>query len=360
MPTNPEFIKALLEKLSNIKNKNIEQDASIGGQNLKRTSSSTPKGDTNSESTPIPGTPNAFETKSTQKSTDSKSSNKIEDLVKDSTNLPAEEKPVDLVGKKNVEEEAVGQKTVGQKNVGEETENQGDIEKKNQEVGVEDSWVVRTRTSFQKGVQAQKQKEVEAQQVHYVVAEPITPFSKIRSERPLPTAGLIGFAIVSTFPLIQKVYRALKRKQQKKKQEEEVSIFVITHLFTRGIELGQSVIATESCDILNEELKLNPKIEQFMVGEIVGIIDESIYQVMVQVFLNKRFVYKTDLKFITPFIDLEEISEFLDPPFSPSYKLKTPSLSRRLIKKYSGKIKTSKTFRNLLDLLKYEPLSSKH
>lgn len=115
MPTNPEFIKALLEKLSNIKNKNIEQDASIGGQNLKRTSSSTPKGDTNSESTPIPGTPNAFETKSTQKSTDSKSSNKIEDLVKDSTNLPAEEKPVDLVGKKNVGKKMLRKKLLDKK-----------------------------------------------------------------------------------------------------------------------------------------------------------------------------------------------------------------------------------------------------
>lgn len=193
--------------------------------------------------------------------------------------------------------------------------------------------------------------------MRYVVAEPKTPFSKIRSEKPLPVAGVIGFAIVSTFPLIQKLYRTLKRKQQKKKEEEEASIFVITYLFTRGIELGQSVVATESCDILNDEFKLNPKIEQFMVGKIIGIIDESIYQVIKRVFLNKRFVYKTDLAFITPFIDLEEVSEFLDPPTSPSYELKRHSL--RLIERYYGKIKTSKTFRNIIKILNYEPFSSK-
>jgi len=76
----------------------------------------------------------------------------------------------------------------------------------------------------------------------------------------------------------------------------------------RPIEIGECLVATERCDILNDEFKLNPKIEQFMVGEVVGIIDETVYQVTIQVFPNKRFVYTNGMTYSVPFVPLEEVN----------------------------------------------------
>lgn len=133
--------------------------------------------------------------------------------------------------------------------------NKEEIDKKNQEVRqevpVEDDWVSRAKN--------QLVVEVETQQAHYVVAEPPNPFSRIKRETPLPVGSVIGFAILSTLSLIQRILRNLKRKKEQKNEEEAgsfiviaVSFFVITYLFTRGIELGQYVVGTDSCDILND------------------------------------------------------------------------------------------------------------
>lgn len=76
----------------------------------------------------------------------------------------------------------------------------------------------------------------------------------------------------------------------------------------RGMEIGDCLIATESCEIINDELNLDPKIEQFMIGEVVGIIDETVYQVTIQVFPNKRFVYTNGMTYLVPFVPLEEVN----------------------------------------------------
>lgn len=70
-----------------------------------------------------------------------------------------------------------------------------------------------------------------------------------------------------------------------------MSFFVNAYVMIRPMEIGYCLVATESCDILNDEFDLNPKIEQFMIGEVVGIIDKTVYQVTIQVFPNKCFVY---------------------------------------------------------------------
>ena len=320
MTITPEFLKAVSDRLSSIKNQknNTQNQASPAAQKSTpsttpkdNTTSTTPKDNTSSGNTPMPGTPNTFENKSSQKTGDF---------------------------------------------VGEENSNKGEMDNKNQEVQdqenqelqVDDDWLSRAASQLV---------EVETQQAHCVIGEPPKPFSRIKRETPLPLVNVVTFAAVATIPYIQRVLRNLKIKQEKEKEEETVSFFVITYLFTRTIEFGQYVVATDSCDILNDEFDLNPKIEQYMIGEIIGIIDESIYQVMIQVFPNKRFVYKKDFTFITFFVDIEEVSNYLDRPTSPSYKLNTPS--RRLIERYYVKIKKSKYFRNLLFFLKDELFSSK-
>ena len=44
-----------------------------------------------------------------------------------------------------------------------------------------------------------------------------------------------------------------------------------------------------------------------MVGQVVAIIDEMIYEVLVEVYPNKRFVFKSDMNFITPFVSCEAL-----------------------------------------------------
>jgi len=135
---------------------------------------------------------------------------------------------------------------------------------------------------------------------------------------------------------------------------------VNAHVLIRGIEIGDYLVATESCDILNVEFGLNPKIEQFMVGKVVGIIDETIYQVTIQVFPHKRFVYTNGFTYLTPFAPLDEVNSPIRPRSESNSlrsKLKIPS--RQIIERYYVKIKKSKHFQNIIDFLNYEPFSSK-
>ncbi len=81
----------------------------------------------------------------------------------------------------------------------------------------------------------------------------------------------------------------------------------------------------------------HPKIETFMVGQVIAIIDEMTYEVLVEVYSNKRFVFKSDMNFITPFVSCET--------FNKRYRLPKPS--REGIKKYYSKIKKSKHLKRI-------------
>ena len=98
-----------------------------------------------------------------------------------------------------------------------------------------------------------------------------------------------------------------------------------------------------------------------MVRELIGIIDESIYQVTIQVFSNKRFVYTNGMTYRVPFVSLEEANcptgLRSDSPLS---QLKRPS--PQLVERYCNyyvKIKKSKYFQNIIKILNTEPFSSK-
>ena len=92
-----------------------------------------------------------------------------------------------------------------------------------------------------------------------------------------------------------------------------------------------------------------------MVGQVVAIINEMIYEVLVEVYPDKRFFFfKSDMNFITPFVSCET--------FNKRYRLPKPS--REGIKKYYSKIKKSKYLKRigeefLKEFLKSRPSSSK-
>lgn len=82
---------------------------------------------------------------------------------------------------------------------------------------------------------------------------------------------------------------------QEKDENEDSSFFISTHFICDEIKLGAYVVATSKAHqfkvlLLKEELKLDVELNPFMMGKIIGIIDESQYLVIIQIFPNK--VYK--------------------------------------------------------------------
>ena len=156
--------------------------------------------------------------------------------------------------------------------------------------------------------EAQARQASHAGQAYHGEVVPRSPISTISGERSIPFYAVAGLAIIVTLPFIHRFLKNVRLKRQKKNKEEEVSFFVNAYVMIRGMEIGDCLIATENCDIINAELNLDPKIEQFMIGEVVGIIDETVYQVTIQVFPNKRFVYTNGMTYLVPFVPLEEVN----------------------------------------------------
>lgn len=80
-----------------------------------------------------------------------------------------------------------------------------------------------------------------------------------------------------------------------------------THSFYHSFDLGGWVIATPNCYILNENRKEDQKIQPFMLGQVVAILDPITHQITVEVFPNKCFVYETNKNFLTPFVNINEV-----------------------------------------------------
>ena len=133
--------------------------------------------------------------------------------------------------------------------------------------------------------------------------------------------------------------------------------FVNTNLLIRGLELGEYVVATNSCDMLNTEFDLDTKIEQFMVGEVVGIIDETIYQITVRVYPNKQFIYTEDCFFLTPFVLLEDVREEMSFPTQPKINSVLKKFLRQILEKSYLKLKNSKRFKQIRDFLNSDSLT---
>ena len=114
-------------------------------------------------------------------------------------------------------------------------------------------------------------------------------------------------------PMVQGFLKKRKAKEKEKKEEEEYSFFINAFLIRRGIELGQCVVATKtkSCDVLNEEFQLDPKMERFMIEKVVAILDkshESLHNATLEVFYNKFLFYTSNITFLTSFVCIENVN----------------------------------------------------
>lgn len=201
------------------------------------------------------------------------------------------------------------------------------------------------------------EKASQVKQMQCSVAEPSRPMLKITKPTPIPVPGLAkslaGALVIAAFPVARKYFKKVNLQRKKEKIDENVFFFVNTNVLIQGLEIGDSLFATESCDMLNAEFELDPKIEQFMIGEVAGIIDETIYQITVRVYPNKNFIYTADRFFLTPFVLLEEVKSSNWPKFD-SQLIKR--VSRQLIEKAYVKLKNSKRFKKISDFLNSDSL----
>lgn len=72
--------------------------------------------------------------------------------------------------------------------------------------------------------------------------------------------------------------RVIQKEEEKKK--EVSSFFVRTHIIRRDIQLNAKVVGTEHVVELNREYQLEREISQFMMGRVIGILDEKTHHVL--------------------------------------------------------------------------------
>ena len=103
---------------------------------------------------------------------------------------------------------------------------------------------------------------------------------------------------------------ALKQEKRKKKKDEkkEPSFFLSTTLITSNIKLGAYVVSTNVAPLFKKESKLDVDFQPFMVGKLIGVINESQKVVVIQVFPTKpKFLFNSQLTYLTPFVYLDEL-----------------------------------------------------
>ena len=195
------------------------------------------------------------------------------------------------------------------------------------------------------------QEQAKAQQQVFPGESPLykpPSYSKTTTTSVFTPYLVTAISMIYSLSLVQRFLEDTTKERIEKEKENEVSFIVNTRLPCFSIKLGDWVVATENCGILNEDLEKHPKVETFMVGQIIGIINEMIYEVLVEVYPNKKFVFKSDMNFITPFVSCDT--------FKNRYRLPKPS--REDIKKYYNKIKKSKLLKKIgEEFLKPKPSS---
>lgn len=369
---NEDFAKSLFEKLAKLGPNHLQSNKSKQ-ESFSRTSEgsdkipaeegtpfplNTPKNEVN---TSAPGTPQNSEKSSIKKLKSLRSEEK--------TNSDPSQTPDTLGGKSDIN----SVKKNEEKGQGTENKNQTDeinavqtgsvgIEEKKEEIAQEsqefqfqvgDDWSLLTKDQLvnlqQQAAQLAAQKA--GQQILYQVVQPSPPVSRIRRETVVPVQSVFLILGLATLPFVEAFFRSVIQREKKKDAEDEFSFFVNTYLIHRPIELGEPVVATASCDSLNILYNLNPKLEEFMVGRVAGILDEARYYVNIQVFPNKFFVYTEDRTFLTPFVSLGDVNSATRPRFTkPSWLL---------VEKTLVKLIKNRHYQNIVKFLKYQPFSSK-
>lgn len=66
------------------------------------------------------------------------------------------------------------------------------------------------------------------------------------------------------------------------------------------LKLGAYLVFTDKASQFKKNLELKVPLEQFMIGQIIGILEEDQRLIMIEVFPNQKFHFKSNIYFGTP------------------------------------------------------------
>ena len=102
-------------------------------------------------------------------------------------------------------------------------------------------------------------------------------------------------------------FESLKEGEKNDEEDEQKpSFFVSTHFITPKLTLGAYVVATNAAPQFKKDMKLDVELLPFMVGKIIGILDEAQCLILIEVFPKRSYIFQSQVNYVTPFVYLSE------------------------------------------------------
>ena len=109
---------------------------------------------------------------------------------------------------------------------------------------------------------------------------------------------------------------SIKEGEEEEEGYKNPSFFVSTNFITPNLKLGAYVVATDVAPQFKKEIKLDVELLPFMVGKVIGILDEAQMLVLIEVFPKRSYFYQSKINYVTPFVYLDDLNP------SISFKIK--------------------------------------
>ena len=153
-----------------------------------------------------------------------------------------------------------------------------------------------TRTNFpevEPSPGSQTEQEAISQASLSIGVSPSTPTLKkeYRSQTIYLTVAPVLLALIA-------VALILIKKREKKREKKPVSLFTPFHLYGNKAKCGTWLVATRNLPEIDEDLKI------FTIARVVGIVNEVQHTVILEIFLDKFYIFKSKNTYMSPFLKL--------------------------------------------------------
>lgn len=127
----------------------------------------------------------------------------------------------------------------------------------------------------------------------------------IQQSESKPPTGFGLLLLLGVFASVLQKFLEAYRKRKKK----FASYCIITNFMHHDLKLGAYLVFTDKAPQFKKDLKLEVLLEKFMIGEIIGILEEDQRLILIEVFPHKKFKFKSKINFGTPYIYLDDLKE---------------------------------------------------
>jgi len=124
----------------------------------------------------------------------------------------------------------------------------------------------------------------------------VTVYTQLPPKKPEQRLIILGFVVVSALVGVSFFSSILKNYKKK----ESISFFIEICLVRHGLELEQKLVATRFLPDVDD------RIRPFMVGKIVGFLNDAQHLLVVEMFLNEFFEYDSQFNFMASFVCLND------------------------------------------------------